>query len=175
MEVVVVNDGSTDGTGQEVDTWDARYPGLFRVVRAEGSGGPATPRNTALDIARGRYVFFLDADDYLGVEALERLLFAAETYGSDVVLGRMRGDGGRGVPESMFKESQPDADLFESRVFWTLAPLKLFRRDLIEQHGLRFPTHFPHLLRPALHRNGLPPCAADHRPRRLRLLLRRVA
>ncbi len=143
MEVVVVDDGSTDGTGEEVDRWDAKYPGLFRVVHAEGSGGPAKPRNTALDIAQGRYVFFLDADDYLGVEALERLLFAADTYGSDVVLGRMKGDGGRGVPESMFKENLPDADLFESRVFWTLAPLKLFRRELIEAHGLRFPTHFP--------------------------------
>ena len=43
-------------------------------------------------MARGRYVFFLDADDYLGTEALERLLRTAEDNDSDIVLGRMRSD-----------------------------------------------------------------------------------
>jgi hypothetical protein len=143
MEVIVVDDGSSDGTAAELDAWATRHPSLFNVLHQPGSGGPATPRNSALDLARGRFVYFLDADDYLGDEALERMLQAADRYGSDIVLGRMKGDGGRDVPESMFKENQPDADLFESRVFWTLAPLKLFRRDLIEEHGLRFPTQFP--------------------------------
>ena len=143
MEVIVVDDGSTDGTGVELDRWAAQYPDLFHVVHEPGSGGPATPRNTGLDLARGRFVFFVDADDYLGREALERLVDAADDLDADVVLGRMRGVGGRPVPERMFRENQPDADLFESQVFWTLAPLKLFRRSLLEEHDLRFPTHFP--------------------------------
>lgn len=143
MEIIVVNDGSRDGTGEELDRWAAAHPDLFRVVHHTGSGGPATPRNTGLDLARGRYVYFVDADDYLGVEALDRLVRTADEHSSDIVLGRMRGVGGRGVPKPMFEETDPDVDLYRSSVYWTLAPLKLFRRDFIEAHSLRFPTQFP--------------------------------
>ncbi len=48
------------------------------VVHQPNSGGPGGPRNVGLDRATGTYVFFLDADDYLGVEALERLVRMAE-------------------------------------------------------------------------------------------------
>ncbi|MEQ7128103.1 glycosyltransferase [Actinopolymorpha sp. B11F2] len=140
MELIVVDDGSTDGTGEELDRWAALHPDVIRPVHQEASGGPAAPRNKGLDLARGRYVYFVDADDYLGREALERLLRTAETNAADIVLGKMKGVGGRGVPESMFRSNQPDADLFSSRVYWTLCCLKLFRRDLLEEHSIRFPT-----------------------------------
>ncbi|WP_328344348.1 hypothetical protein OG873_32180 [Streptomyces violaceus] len=64
----------------------------------------------------------------------------ADTNGSDVVLGKMVGVGGRGAPRSMFRRNQPRTDVFSSRVYWTLSPLKLFRRDLIERLELRFRT-----------------------------------
>ncbi|MDN5744083.1 MAG: glycosyltransferase family 2 protein [Nocardioidaceae bacterium] len=142
MEVVVVDDGSSDGTGEELDRWSQDYPGLFRIVHQEASGGPAGPRNVALDMARGRFVFFLDADDYLGEESLARLVAMADENDSDVVLGKMVGLGGRGVAQSMFRKSVADADLFRSRVWWTLSVLKLYRRSLIEENALRFPTEF---------------------------------
>ncbi|MFW6694103.1 glycosyltransferase family 2 protein [Streptomyces sp. MAR4 CNX-425] len=139
VEVVAVDDGSTDGTGAELDRFAQLHPGRIRVEHQENSGGPAAPRNRGIELARGRYVFFLDADDYLGPEALERMAAMADSNGSDVVLGKLVGVGGRGVPTSMFKRDQPDADLYSSRIFWVLTPTKLFRRDLIERHGLRFP------------------------------------
>lgn len=143
MEVVVVDDGSTDGTGEALDEWAGRHPGLFKVVHGAASGGPATPRNTGLDLARGRYVFFLDADDYLGAEALERLVATADEQHSDIVIGKMVATSERLVPSSMFRRTDLDVDLFTSRIYWTLASLKLFRRSHIEDHDLRFPTHFP--------------------------------
>src|ERR1044071_9302493 len=57
MEVVIVDDGSSDGTGEEAARWAEKPPGVFRVLHEEGSVGPAKPRNTGLDVARGRYVF----------------------------------------------------------------------------------------------------------------------
>src|SRR3712207_5729819 len=62
--------------------------------------------------------------------------------GSDVVLGKMRGVNGRGVPASMFRTTQPQADLYSSRVWWTLSATKLFRRSHVQRLGLRFPTHY---------------------------------
>ncbi|WP_116247383.1 glycosyltransferase family 2 protein [Nocardiopsis sp. FIRDI 009] len=142
LECVVVDDGSTDGTGEELDGLAATRPWL-RVIHQDNSGGPAGPRNTGLDVARGRYVFFLDADDWLGEQALERMLAMATEHGSDIVLGRMVGSGGRTVPRTMFVRNQTDAPLFASRVYWALNPLKLFRRDFLEQLGLRFRTDLP--------------------------------
>ncbi|GHG95423.1 glycosyltransferase family 2 protein [Streptomyces lanatus] len=140
LEIIVVDDGSTDGTAAELDRLAGEYPDLLRVFRQENSGGPSAPRNLGLDHARGRFVFFLDADDHLGPEALERMVAMAEQNGTDVVLGKMVGVGGRGAPTSMFKRDQPRTDVFSSRVYWTLNPMKLFRRELLERLRLRFPT-----------------------------------
>ncbi|MHA5052720.1 glycosyltransferase family 2 protein [Streptomyces sp. SD15] len=140
LEVIVVDDGSTDGTAAELERLVDMYPALMRVIHQENSGGPSAPRNRGLDDAQGQFVFFLDADDYLGPEALERMVAMAEENGTDVVLGKMVGVGGRGAPTSMFKRDQPKTDVFSSRVYWTLNPMKLFRRELLERHHLRFPT-----------------------------------
>lgn len=138
VEIIAVDDGSSDGSGEELDRLALEHPCL-RVVHQENSGGPSHPRNVALDLAGGRYIFFLDADDHIAPEALERMLSMAEEQGSDVLLGRVVGTGGRPSPKSMFRRDQPVADLFESNVYRTLSVLKLFRRDLVERLGLRFP------------------------------------
>ncbi|WP_030895835.1 MULTISPECIES: glycosyltransferase family 2 protein [unclassified Streptomyces] len=140
LEILAVDDGSTDGTGKELDRLASEYPTLLRVFHQENSGGPSAPRNKGLDHARGTFVFFLDADDYLAPEALERMVAMAEENGTDVVLGKMVGVGGRGAPTSMFRRNQPRTDVFSSRVYWTLNPMKLFRRSLLERLELRFPT-----------------------------------
>ncbi|MEU6575051.1 glycosyltransferase family A protein [Streptomyces sp. NPDC046805] len=140
LEVIVVDDGSTDGTAAELERLTTVYPGLMQVIRQENSGSPSAPRNVGLDLAQGRFVFFLDADDHLGPEALERMVATAEKNGTDIVLGKMVSVGGRSLPTSMFKRTQPKTDVFDSRVYWALNALKLFRRELLERHALRFPT-----------------------------------
>ncbi|MGW1075807.1 glycosyltransferase family 2 protein [Streptomyces sp. NPDC002537] len=139
IELIVVDDGSTDGTADELDRLAENAPRM-RVIRQPNSGGPAGPRNLGLDRATGRYVYFLDADDHIGPEALERMIAAADANGSDVVLGRIVGEGGRRAPQSMFRRNQPKTDVFASRVYWTLNPMKLFRRELIDRLRLRFDT-----------------------------------
>lgn len=138
LELIAVDDGSTDGTGAELDRLAARSPAM-RVVHQPNSGGPAGPRNTGIELARGRYLFFLDADDYLGAEALERMVAMADRNGSDVVVGRRVGVGGRKPQETMLRHDLDQADLYESGVWWTLSAQKLFRRSFIERHELRFP------------------------------------
>lgn len=140
IEIIAVDDGSTDGTGRELDRLATEFPGM-RVVHQANSGGPAGPRNHGVELAQGRYVFFLDADDRLGPEALERVVGMADREGSDVVLGKMVGVG-RGTAKSMFTRDQPRAGLFSSRVYWSLSAQKLFRRAFLNAHGLRFSTEW---------------------------------
>ncbi|MFC1417060.1 glycosyltransferase family 2 protein [Streptacidiphilus cavernicola] len=138
LEVIAVDDGSTDGSGRALDRIQRAYPELVRVLHLPASGGPAGPRNRALELARGRYVFFLDSDDRLGPEALERLTGYADRLESDVVLGRMAGVNGRRVPKDVFRHSVEQAEIHNSGVLYALTPAKLFRRELIERHRLRF-------------------------------------
>ncbi|WP_251020097.1 glycosyltransferase family 2 protein [Streptomyces sp. ISL-98] len=137
IEIVAVNDGSTDGTGDYLDEFAAKSKVATRVVHQENSGGPSKPRNVGLSMARGRYVFFLDADDYLGGEALERMVAMADRNGTDVVLGKIEGIG-RGAPKSMFGRTLERTDLFSSNIKFTLSAEKLFRRELLERHSMRF-------------------------------------
>ncbi|MFJ9577601.1 glycosyltransferase family 2 protein [Streptomyces sp. NPDC101191] len=140
IEVVAVDDGSTDGSGKVLDAWADRHPGVMKVIHQEASGGPSRPRNVGLDQATGTYVFFVDGDDCLGPEALERLVATAEKNGSDTVLAKLVGVGRR-VPKQVFAKNVAKADLSKGDVYYTLMPFKLFRRELIEKHGLRFPEH----------------------------------
>ncbi|MFC8224360.1 glycosyltransferase family 2 protein [Streptomyces sp. NPDC057287] len=143
LEVIAVDDGSTDGSAGELDRFAERYPGVVTVLRQPNSGGPAAPSNRALDRATGRFVYFVGSDDYLGEEALERLVAYADTHESDVVAGRMVGVNGRYVHQKLYTENAPDISLYHSPLPFTLANTKLFRRELVEKHHLRFPEDLP--------------------------------
>ncbi|MEU0113643.1 glycosyltransferase [Streptomyces bobili] len=143
LEVVAVDDGSTDDSGRELDRFAAQYPDTVKVLHQPNSGGPAAPSNRALEVATGRYVYFIGSDDYLGEEALERMVKCADQNDSDVVIGKMVGTNGRYVHQALYKENDPDVSLYDSALPFTLANTKLFRRELVEKHKLRFPEHLP--------------------------------
>ncbi|MVA77114.1 glycosyltransferase [Auraticoccus sp. F435] len=135
-EVVAVDDGSTDGGGELLEEYAAAHPRL-RVVHQENSGWPGAPRNRGLDLARGRYVFFADADDEVAPQTLRRLSEFADRHGSDVVLPRVLGHGGRPLSRRLYLRNRVDADL--EQVFTVLGPHKLFRRSFLLEQGIRFP------------------------------------
>ncbi|MCL6674581.1 MULTISPECIES: glycosyltransferase family 2 protein [Streptomyces] len=137
IEVIAVDDGSTDGTGECLEEFADRVSMSVTVIRQANSGGPSGPRNVGLSKAAGRYVFFLDADDRLGPEALERMVDMADRNATDVVLGRVEGIN-RKPPQSMWGKTLERTDVFSSNIKFTLSAQKLFRRELLERHGMRF-------------------------------------
>ncbi|WP_327717063.1 glycosyltransferase [Streptomyces sp. NBC_00490] len=137
IEVIAVDDGSTDGTGACLEEFADRVDMPVTVIRQDNSGGPSAPRNVGLGKAAGRYVFFLDADDRLGPEALERMVAMADRNGTDVVLGRVEGIN-RKPPQSMWGQTLERTDVWSSNIKFTLSAQKLFRRDLLDRHGMRF-------------------------------------
>jgi hypothetical protein len=143
LQVIAVDDGSTDDSAETLDRFAAEHPTVFTVIHQPNSGGPALPSNRALEIATGRYVYFLGADDYLGPEALERMVDFADQHGSDVVIGRMVGVNGREVGQGLFGADEVDLDPYGPGLRWALANTKLFRRELVERLGLRYREDMP--------------------------------
>lgn len=143
LEIVAVNDGSTDGGGEELERFAALHPGTVKVAHQENSGGPAVPSNRALEQATGRYVYFLGADDHLGPQALKRMVDTADAHECDVVVGKMAGVGGRWVYPDLYESTDLDVDLYDSKLPYALSNTKLFRRRLVERYKLRFPEDMP--------------------------------
>ena len=83
IEVIVLDDGSVDGTGTLVD--GLRHPQLRRL-RHEQAQGVSAARNALLDAARGTWLWFIDADDRLRPGAIAQVRAAAQTDGLDIIL-----------------------------------------------------------------------------------------
>ena len=135
-ELIFVDDGSTDGTGERLAALAAEHDNV-RTIRIENSGWPGRPRNVGLDAAQGEFVYFVDHDDYLGTEALERLYATAIADEADIVIGKVVGHH-KAVPRSLFRENVHELGL-RAAPFNLLTPHKLFRRALLDEHGIRFP------------------------------------
>ena len=84
-DIIVVNDGSTDSTGEILK----KYQDEIRIVTTVNRGISAA-RNEAMGLIRGEYTMFIDADDYLQEGAFERLAEVIEETGADIVKFRYR-------------------------------------------------------------------------------------
>jgi len=84
FEVILIDDGSPDGCGAICDHY-ARLDRRVRVIHKPNEGVSAA-RNDGIDLAKGRYIAFLDSDDWVHTEYLERLLDIALKTGADIVI-----------------------------------------------------------------------------------------
>ncbi|WP_147944491.1 glycosyltransferase family 2 protein [Microbispora sp. CSR-4] len=129
-EIVVVDGGSRDGTRALLGLYAAHHPRVITVIQDAQPGTPGGARNRGLERASGRYVFFCDAGDHLAPDALARLVAVADRNGADVVVGRIAG------ARQGLRESADRASL--TAVYDDLSCFKLFRRDFLERHAIRF-------------------------------------
>ncbi len=87
-EIILVDDGSTDGkSGALCDAYAEQHPELVRVIH-QANGGLGAARNTGIETAKGEYLLFVDSDDTLAPEALERLsAWVKESHADMYVFG----------------------------------------------------------------------------------------
>ena len=144
FELLLVDDGSRDGSGALCDEF-AAADSRVRVFHKESSG-VSDARNLAIGQARGRYLQFLDADDWITPDATKLLVRAAEEHRCDLVVsdfyrvvgervshkGDIDEDGVLTREEYAAHMMENPADFYYG-VLWN----KLYRRDLVEEHRLR--------------------------------------
>ncbi len=85
IEVIIIDDGSTDKTIQKVRKILSNAPFEWKIIRLK-KYGPSIARNIGIKKALGKFVYFLDSDDYIAKNALEELYRCAIKRGADIVL-----------------------------------------------------------------------------------------
>lgn len=88
LEIIVVDDGSTDGTGALCDRL-AAGDSRVRIIHKE-NGGPAEARNRGIAIAGGSYIGFVDGDDWIDSDMYEKMLGALKEQNADIAICRYR-------------------------------------------------------------------------------------
>ena len=143
MEVIAVNDGSTDDSLSILEEYAAKDSRLKVISQKNGLQGKA--RNAGLKVARGRYVAYMDSDDLLSDGYYSNLFRAACKTGADIAFSDIKRIKGSNVKYFYgLKESVVVEDRDEKLRICTCPPSfcsvnMIVRRDLIERLGLRFP------------------------------------
>ena len=90
LEIIMVNDCSTDGSGEIIDEYDEKYECCRAIHHEKNSGAAYTPRNTGIDACTGDYIMFLDPDDRYTPDAVETLYQAVTANDAQMAFGRFR-------------------------------------------------------------------------------------
>lgn len=146
LEILVIDDGSTDATGSIAQEWAARDERI-RVIH-QPNGGLSSARNTGLDAAQGQLLACLDSDDYLAPNYAERLLQVMNDTGADIASAPMMPfDDGHmpepTVPQPGHVRTYSSAQALQA-IFYQQHGLthsawgKLYRREVFQ--GVRYPV-----------------------------------
>lgn len=85
-EIILVDDGSTDASGDKCNQWENRFPTLIKVIHKKNAG-LGFARNSGLEVASGEYIIFLDSDDYwIDDDALRKFEIKIKEENPDVVV-----------------------------------------------------------------------------------------
>lgn len=148
FELIIINDCSMDNTGSVVDAYTGRDQRI-KPYHLDRNVGRAMARNTGMAAARGKYIFFLDSDDYLPDTAFKDLYEVAEQDKADIVYGRIQSfdqASGKWFPDhyaDFFIEPErhnfrldDNLDLVDDHSIIG----RLYRREMLEGNNIAFST-----------------------------------
>ena len=144
-EVILINDGSEDKSGTIAQEFAKNHPGVTRYIEQSNQGLSAA-RNTGIRNALGRYIVFVDSDDFLASDGLGMLLQNALEFRPDIVIGNLchyREDGSRKQNKAFISVGQCSGEVWlrqslQQRKYYPTACCRLYRRDFLIRNQLFF-------------------------------------
>ena len=109
LEIILVDDGSPDNCPEICDRY-AEQDSRIKVIHKE-NGGLASARNAGIRKADGKYLFFVDSDDWLDPDGLKKLMNLAERYNVDFVRYRSMREGWPGLPQQAPTMLEPEREM----------------------------------------------------------------
>lgn len=147
IEIILVDDASSDGTLDKLYSWEKKYSDSMIVVVCTKNGRQGCARNIGIEYASGKYISFVDSDDWISKYAYEALVGIAEKEDADIVQFRYSGDKDKIANTSSMDgkyrvfeaENQRKRLLLSDDVLNESCTTKLYKRDLILNSGVGFP------------------------------------
>lgn len=136
IEIIVVNDGSPDSSQEIIEEFAEKYPNKIIPLKKE-NGGLSDARNYGIPFCQGKYIGFVDSDDYVDMTMYELLYASAEANDSDIVTCdyyKVYGNKRERVHSRNFKDRR-DMLIGPLVAAWN----KIYRRELLIQSGVVFP------------------------------------
>ena len=149
LEIILVDDGSTDGSGRMCDALKEKDDRI--IVIHDKNEGLSEARNRGIRIATGEYICFLDSDDYLDVTFVEKLAASMETTGADLAicpLWKIYPDGEKTGPKPEAKYIELSKDETYKLIFTNsghiglYTPNKLYRRALFDSVSFPYGKYY---------------------------------
>ncbi len=146
IEIILIDDASTDTSPRIMDVYQEKFPHLIVRIHQEQNAGQGVARNMGLRIARGKYVLFVDSDDYVDVDICRKLYLQAEVTSSDVVCCEYYEINGSSIREISPYSTQVmgKLDYEKKKILMSVHAVgpcaKLIRKQLLIDHHLYFPS-----------------------------------
>lgn len=143
-EIILINDGSSDKSGEIIN----RYSYMYKNVKAFHfeNGGLGAARNQGIKLAQGKYIAFLDSDDFVPKKAYGSLLESADFNNADIVTSPVeRFENGKYTRSGLHKKvdfTQKNGTTLEempSLLYDTTSTNKIYNLEFLKQKGLHFP------------------------------------
>ncbi|AZA87916.1 glycosyltransferase family 2 protein [Chryseobacterium shandongense] len=148
LEILVVNDGSTDRSGEIILDYAQRYPHKIKAFLKE-NGGLSDARNFGIDIATGDFIGFVDSDDYVSASMFQEMAALAEEHNAEMVICNVLKVDELGKIKQKITQvpNMPDKIDLESNfsVFSDISYFacnKLFKRNLFNEKRFKKNVHF---------------------------------
>lgn len=115
FEAIIINDGSTDKSEEIILEFQKKYPDIIEYVKKE-NGGVSSARNLGIKKSKGEYLFFVDSDDYLELDILNRLDEILRKDKVDIIRINSRDVKSNGdvIKEIIIKESKDETELIKN-------------------------------------------------------------
>lgn len=148
-EIILVDDGSPDNCPAICDEYKEKYPDIVKVIHKE-NGGLASARNAGLEIACGKYIFFVDSDDFLIEDRVSELYEKAEKFDADILqTSYISWDESTDTKKRIFSNFEMDRIYshreMENEICFSSCKNRaiyvwrnLYKREFVDKHKIRF-------------------------------------
>ena len=139
IEIIIVDDGSTDGSYDIICDYSDKYSNI-KALRQENANA-SIARNRGIENAHGEYFYFLDSDDVAQPNTIEIMVDLLDRYDADLAIGNMTeiDENGENIKEDLFFNEEGASDDFTKYLEVLPAPPnKLFKASIIYNQGVRF-------------------------------------